>query len=282
MFRAFTGEGRSGALRRLIGVLLVSALLPLSWGAAATPAGAEPGPVRMVTDPRLPGHTIYLPAEPAEHTPVLIWGEGGCVAMNSLYVDFLSAIAARGVMVIDNSEPYGLGLLDQAVMNASVDWVGAENARPGGPYSGRLDAGHIAVAGWSCGGLQSYELAVSRPEIATVGIIDSGQIVVDQAQLDRLRAPVLYLLGGPTDIAYENGVRDFEHLPPALPAFLGSSDTGHFGTFLQPRGGAYATLLGDWIRWRVAGDPVAARTFTGPACGLCTTPGWSVRRRNID
>ncbi|WP_019929603.1 S9 family peptidase [Nocardia sp. BMG111209] len=282
MRRVFAGNLISRALWRRIAALAVCALLPLFWAGSATPATAGAPSVRVVTDPRLPGHTIYLPAEPTEHTPVLIWGEGGCVARNSLYVDFLSTVAARGIVVIDNSDPDGIAPLDQTAMNASVDWAVAENGRPDGPYSGRLDAGHIAVAGWSCGGLQSYELAVSRPEIATVGILNSGQIAVDQSQLDRLRVPVLYLLGGPTDIAYENGVRDFGQLPPDLPAFLGSSDTGHFGTYFQPGGGAYAALLGNWIRWRIAGDPDAGRTFTGPACGLCTTPGWTVRRRNIE
>lgn len=272
-----------GLMVRLAGLaavavgLVVAALSP--WSAAGV--HADPAQTQMVTDARLPGHTIYRPAQLAADTPVLIWGEGGCVAQGSLYAGFLSAIAAKGVVVIANADPYGVALTDQDAMNAALNWAVGENNRHGSAYFGRLDAGHSVVAGWSCGGLQAYQLAVSRPEIAALGILNSGQLVVDQSQLNRLRVPTLYLLGGPLDVAYSNGTRDFAHLPATLPAFLGSSDTGHFGTYFQPHGGMYAAVLGDWIRWHIAADTHAAATFVGPRCGVCVTPGWTVVKHNI-
>jgi hypothetical protein len=89
---------------------------------------------------------------------------------------------------------------------------------------------------------------------------------------------VLHLLGGPWDVAYQNGIRDFEHVPPSLPPLLRCRALRHL---FRPERGAYATLLGDWIRWQIAGDRHAAETFVGPQCGLCVDPARTIKKRNI-
>ena len=57
--------------------------------------------------------------------------------------------------------------------------------------------------------------------------------------LANLHTPVIYILGGPPDIAYENGMDDFERIV-GVPAAVANLPVGHGGTFQEPNGGAAA------------------------------------------
>src|SRR5690606_32377108 len=109
-----------------------------------------------------------------------------------------------------------------AQMLEAIDWATRENARAGGPFSGRIDLSRIAVGGPSCGGLQALSVS-SDPRIRATLVLNSGIYVrpggrsgvqIDKSQLPRLHAPALYLTGGPQDIAHPNAtddVRSEEH-----------------------------------------------------------------------
>ncbi len=255
-----------------------------SVGLAAAPANAATGPYRVSwSEPGdLRDHTVYRPATPASmKTPVLVWGEGGCIGNGLAYQAFLTEIASHGITVVASGAPFGFTTTSVAMMDRSVDWAKARNAKVGDSYYGRLIADRVTAAGRSCGGLEAYGLAAKRSEVAAVGIMNSGQISRDQNQLNRQKAPILYVLGGSSDVAFSNGVRDFDLIPQTLPAFLASGNQGHFGTYFNQNGGSYAQILKDWILWRINGDTTAAQRFTGPNCGLCVTPGWTVKRRNL-
>jgi hypothetical protein len=272
---------RSRGTRLLALFVLVVAIAATSFTSSAL-ATTGPYAVKWSQPGDLVNHTVYSPTVlPSGKMPVLIWGEGGCIANGLLYNGFLSEIASHGILVIASGGPYQVGVTTVSYMNRAVDWAKYQDALPGGRYQGHLDATHVAVAGHSCGGLEAYQLAASRPEVAAVGIMDSGQLSVNQAQLNAITAPTLYVLGGSGDIAYGNGVRDFNHLPATLPAFLASTPTGHFGTYWDQNGGQFARILTDWIQWRIAGNATAAQTFLGTTCVLCVTPGWTVSKRNI-
>src|SRR5690606_27428750 len=152
----------------------------------------------------------------------------------------------------------------------------AENARKGSSYEGRIDTQAIAAAGHSCGGLQAIQLAPD-PRVKTVLVHNSGvyndgklhirDMIVSKQNLAAYHQPVIYILGGPTDIAFANGRDDFsriKHVPAAL-AYL---DVGHGGTFQEPFGGTVASVAVDWLDWRLRGNEVAGRTFDGAACRL--------------
>lgn len=259
-------------------------------GATAADAGSgDPGvhAVKVVVSPDLPNHTLYVPQDvPAgSKLPVLAWGEGGCFS-NGLITSFafLKDIAAHGFLVIANGGPAQFSFqtaTDVSYFDQTLAWVAAQNSQPGSPYQGKLAANKIAVAGWSCGGLQSYREVAKNPAVTTLGIFDSGLLIPNQAILDTVKIPTLYVLGGPRDIAYRHGEYDFAHLPAGTKAFVASKDTGHLGTFWQPHGGAWADVAVSWLRWQLKGSTAAAKQFVGPQCGLCVDPAWTVERHNL-
>jgi predicted esterase len=107
-----------------------------------------------------------------------------------------------------------------------------------------------------------------------------GMPPLSKDYLTKLHAPVLYLLGGPSDMAYNNGSDDF-HRIEKLPAFLASMNVGHGGTYGRSHGGEFATVAIAWFKWQLKGDQEAAKMFTGDPCGLSKLPGWEVKKKNI-
>jgi hypothetical protein len=171
----------------------------------------------------------------------------------------------------------------------AIDWSIKQSSRHGSPYRNVLNIRKVAVMGWSCGGLQALEVSAD-PRISTSMIWDSGiynrgsgrsGVKITKEALSKLHAPVAYVIGGPTDIAYPNAMDDFERIN-AVPVLMANLDVGHGGTFRQPNGGRYSVVAVSWLRWQLEGDAVAARQFVGPRCGLCADPGWSVLKKRID
>lgn len=275
--------------------------------------GDGPYPSVIETDPGIPGHVIYRPADLTPFgggkLPVLAWGNGGCADDGAAHRFHLAQIASYGYLVVaaghwrsgpgatDGAAPpraaAGGGLPPAATtaedVREGLDWALAETARPGSRYHGKVDKGALAVAGHSCGGLQAIQLA-SDPRVKTVLVHNSGifneggspipGLSVSKEMLGNFHTPVLYILGGPTDIAYENGVDDFNRVE-RVPIVLADLPVGHGGTFGQPMGGAVAHVTVDWLEWQLKGDQVAGRTFLGENCRLCAGTDWTLRRKGF-
>jgi hypothetical protein len=169
------------------------------------------------------------------------------------------------------------------LLTEAIDWALAENQRKGSPYYGRINPQWIAVSGWSCGGLQALEVAAD-PRVRTVVIHSSGifadsnpipGVTITKAALQKLHTPIIYILGGPSDIAYTNGMDDFK-LINTVPVFVANLDVGHGGTFMDPNGGREASVAVSWLDWQLKGDARAAKRFVGADCGLCKDPDWRV------
>ena len=159
----------------------------------------------------------------------------------------------------------------------------AQNQDRGSPYYRRIDPKAVAVSGYSCGGLQALQIA-GDPRVKTLIVMNSGifndnrqgisGIDVAKSLLDDIHSPTLYILGGETDIAYDNGMDDFERIRH-VPAYVGNLvGVGHGGTYWQPNGGKAAAAVADWLDWQLRGDRRAAKTFAGRDCGLCRDPAW--------
>lgn len=269
--------------------------------------GSGAYPALMEVDARLPAHVVYRPQHldrlGAHRLGVVLWGNGGCSDDGAGARFHLSEIASHGFVVIAPGEvlsgpgappprPREPGLAvttTSADVLAGLDWILAENARPGSPYFGKIDANAVAAAGHSCGGLQALELAAD-PRVRTALIHNSGVfndganpirgLVVDKSMLQRIHVPLLYVLGGPSDIAYANGVDDFDRLTQ-VPAALVTADVGHGGTFGEPNGGAAASIAVNWLKWRLQGDRAAAQQFLGAQCGLCSNGAWRIERNAL-
>lgn len=274
--------------------------------------GTGPYPAIMTQDATLPAHVIYRPAklDDAKALGVLVWGNGGCSADGASARQHLIEVASHGYVVIAPGEvmsgpgatkkrepraPDKSGQLPpvattSADVKAGLDWALAENAKAGSALYGKIDTRTLAVAGHSCGGLQALEVAPD-PRIRAVLVHNSGVftdgtnpirgITVNKAMLEKLHTPVLYVLGGPDDIAFPNGTDDFKRIGK-VPAALVQLPVGHGGTFRTANGGAVAALSVDWLEWQLRGDKTAARSFTGSNCRLCVVPTWTIEKKGID
>ena len=98
--------------------------------------------------------------------------------------------------------------------------------------------------------------------------------------LKKIHTPVMYLLGGPTDIAYENGMDDFKQIDH-VPAIAVNYPVGHGGTYGQPHGGEFSIAALAWLEWQLKGDKDAQKMLVGRPSGLEQRPDWTVERKNI-
>ena len=178
----------------------------------------------------------------------------------------------------------------------AMEWARIQNEKSGSPYEGKLDTTAIAVMGASCGGLQALDTALG-PGVKTAVIMNSGIMrtgipegeevrkvmefldLPGPDDLKKLHVPVIYLNGGPTDIAFENSEKDFEEIKNVF-VFKGDLDVGHGGTFIEPHGGKFAEAATQWLLWQLKGDRKAEKMFLGENCGICTDPEWKVKRKN--
>jgi hypothetical protein len=103
---------------------------------------------------------------------------------------------------------------------------------------------------------------------------------VSKEALKALHTPVIYILGGPTDIAYKNGMDDFNRIDH-VPVAVANLDVGHGGTYFQPNGGEAASVAVSWLQWQLRGDEKAGARFSGRDCGLCNDAKWKLEKKMI-
>ena len=263
--------------------------------------GTGPYKVLMLEDSTLAAHTLFVPADLSPFgkknpLPVLVWGNGACTNSPWEHYKFLNEIASHGFIVIATGhipmtdEPYRGPMSTSAQQIESIDWILAKNAEKGSPYYGRIDTEHIAAAGMSCGGLQTLDNATD-PRLTTIMICNSGLFINPRTavpnmpmppkeRLQEIKVPVIYILGGPEDIAYENGMDDFHRLTE-VPAFAANFPVGHGGTYRLPHGGEFTVPALAWLQWQLKGDAAAAKLFQGEPCGLSLRPGWVIEKNGL-
>ena len=264
--------------------------------------GTGPYKALMASDSTLATHTIFRPQDLSlfgkkSKLPIIAWGNGACANSPWEHVNFLSEIASHGFLVVAigpmpaaGQRPTGGGTTKSSLMTDAITWAIAQNSDKTGPYYNKLDTAKIAVAGMSCGGLQTLEVAPDS-RVATAMICDSGIFItpgggmggmpnLTKDQLTKLHTPVIYILGGPRDIAYTNGMDDF-HRIGNLPAFAANLNVGHGGTYSRPHGGEFAVVATAWFQWQLKGDREAAKMFEGDPCGVAKMAGWKVEKKNI-
>ncbi len=277
-------------------------------------AGDGPYPSLIEVAPSLPDHVIYRPADLSKlgkgKLGLFLWGNGACADDATSSRLHLSHIASYGYLVIapgkwrsgpnardPKAAPRGRNAdgsfppppTTAADLTSALDWALAEDARKGSPYEGLIDQRAIAAGGFSCGGIQALEIAAD-PRIDTLVIQNSGLLTdpslgipgmeLPKSALAKIHTPVIYIQGGPTDIAYANGKDDFEHIDH-VPAVMVNLPTGHGGTYHEPLGGKGARIAVDWLEWQLRGDQKAAQSFTGSDCGLCGDPEVTIERKNM-
>ena len=179
----------------------------------------------------------------------------------------------------------GMSMGDPEGLKQALEWAIAQNSDKNSPYYGKLDVDNIAAAGMSCGGLQALHM-MEDARIKTIMVMNSGFFNGgdDKASLNTKmkQKSVIWILGGPTDIAYENGTDDFNQLSGTMPAFICNLDgIGHGGTYMQAHGGDYAKVATAWLKWWLKNDKEASTMFTGAEPGVGKMAGWTFDRKNI-
>ena len=254
-------------------------------------------------DRTLPEHTIVVPQDLSPFNqkhplPVLVWGNGACANSPFEHIKFLNEIASHGYIVlatgyIPMTDDWYKGPMSRSEQQIeSIDWIIAQNADPKSPYYNKVDVKNICVAGMSCGGLQSlYNCA--DPRIRTLMICNSGLFKAENAhqavggmpmpkkdKLNDIHTPIIYILGGKEDIAYENGMDDF-HRINHVPACATNYPVGHGGTYLQPHGGEFSVVALAWLDWQLRGDKKAAKMFRGKKCELSKRDKWTIEKNAL-
>ena len=210
-------------------------------------------------------------------------------------MNFLNEIASHGYLVLAtgvipmDDEWYRGPMSKSEQQIESIDWAIKQNADPKSPYYQKIDVKNICVAGMSCGGLQTL-FNCADPRIKALMICNSGlfnQQNASQAvggmpmppkeKLKEIHTPIIYILGGPEDIAYGNGMDDF-HRIDHVPAVATNFPVGHGGTYRQPHGGEFTVVALGWLDWQLKGSAEAAKLFEGKDCGLSKREGWTIEK----
>jgi hypothetical protein len=262
--------------------------------------GIGPYSAVMVTDSTLATHTIFRPKDLSvfgkkNKLPIIAWGNGACANSPWEHINFLSEVASHGFLVIaigpmPQEGKRGGGKSTSSQLIDAINWAIAQNSDKASHYYNKLDTGKIAVSGMSCGGLQALEVAPD-PRVTTVMICNSGILStpgsgmpgmpnLKKDQLEKLHSPAIYILGGESDIAYNNGMDDFRRINH-VPVFAANLNVGHGGTYGRPHGGDFAKVATAWFQWQLKEDKEAAKMFVDDPCGVAQMAGWKVEKKSI-
>ena len=255
-------------------------------------------------DEGIPGMTIYRPEDLSvfkneEKLPIILWGNGGCFNSSVRFKNFLNEIASNGfiVLAIGPIEQLNVAIedrdktsTDSSLLLNALDWIINENNNITSNYNDVIDINKVAAMGQSCGGLQAIEISTD-PRITTSVICNSGVLNdipegfslpnVNKEILEELQIPMMYLIGGSTDIAYPNATDDFARITK-LPVVMLNQDVGHDGTYEDPYGGSFSIPTIAWLKWQLKGDQEASLLFIGDECQLCDDDSWVFEKKNID
>lgn len=266
-----------------------------SQSANSNASGSGPHDVVVETnsDAGINEGTIFRPGDlgSGERYPIFVWGQGACSRSGLSAASAMAEIASHGYFVIADGTPNGSGSRSQTndvvgmarPLIAYIDWAVAENTKPCSAYYHSLDTTKISANGFSCGGLMA-EGTAGDPRITTWGITSSGLTSSNPSFYETIHTPVLIVEGGPSDIAYQNGQRDYDNISPlGVPLMWFSKDIGHGGDLFQNGGGDFTKIILAWLNWWLKGDETATGkgVLVGAGCSYCSDSAWEVESANL-
>ena len=128
-----------------------------------------------------------------------MWGNGGCSNQGTSNTALLQNIASHGFLAIAEGPPTGGGTSNKDTMAAAINWIA--KAAGTGDYA-NVDATKIMAAGFSCGGVEAMD-NIWNSNVKTVGVISSG-LLTNYTAASQFKKPVLFVIGGSSDVAYNN------------------------------------------------------------------------------
>lgn len=212
-----------------------------------------------------------------------------------------------------------LGMTDTEYLVQAINVMEKLNADPKSAFYQKVNMKQVASMGQSCGGGQALTAAVD-PRVTTTVALNSGfsrlkpPFPVDepgskrpaagpvggyaqkvseggtygkefggtmtQADLVKLHAPVVYLIGGPTDVAYPNAKENYE-LINHIPVAMCNLPVGHGATYAQQHGGAFAVITLKWLDWQMKGKTEESQFFLNEAYQKEKFSDWTVVHKNF-
>lgn len=249
-----------------------------------------------VKEPTMTDFVVYRPQDLMQaHArqgalPVLLFGNGGCADTSIGYERMLSEVASHGYIVVaigemqDTRSDRAEGHSESSELMRGLKLLLALNRTRGSDYYNLVDTTRIAAAGHSCGGAQVLSNAADERLktylILNAGMGDMEMAGASRASLPLLHAPILYIVGGPGDVAYSNAQKDYDRISHVPVCLANHPASGHGGTYYDPYGGDYGRMVIDWLDWHLRNKTVNAQLFL---CG--GTPqgydGWEVKAKNF-
>ncbi|MFT2009257.1 chlorophyllase/cutinase-like alpha/beta fold protein [Pontibacter sp. 13R65] len=241
----------------------------------------------------LPDFVVYRPkdikaaAKAEGKLPVIVFGNGGCANTSITHERVLSEIASHGYIIV------AIGPLaktpvekpsstESSMMIDAVNWIESQSKDKKSEYHKLVDLGKIAAMGQSCGGAQVL-YASADPRIKSSVMFNSGignmtMAKADKETLQKLHSPIVYIIGGPSDVAYPNAELDYERIEH-VPVAVTNLDAGHMGTFGEEYGGSFSRMALAWLDWQFKGRKENAAVFLNK--DLAKFPGWTVKAKNF-
>lgn len=229
--------------------------------------GSGPFSAIAATETSLGDYVIYRPKQlsagqnPSTKLPVMVFANGGCMDTSYPFEHMLSDIASHGYLVIalgkmqNSLDDRPLNKASNSMIPHAIDWITAQSSNPLSEFYQSANLEKIAIAGQSCGGAQllatGADKRVSSYLMFNSGIGDMTMASADVKSLQNLHDPVIYLVGGPTDIATDNAKLDYQRISHVPVVFANHKTAGHSGTFEQPFGGSFSKLAIKWLDWQL-------------------------------
>jgi dienelactone hydrolase len=184
----------------------------------------------------------------------------------------------------------GAGMQAKATAEAqrkAIDWAAAANRA--GPYRGKLDLTRVVAAGNSCGGISSLNLAASEPRVKSVFVLSGSSIgpgakaETVQPVMSKVRAPALWVVGGPEDVARAASEMDYSFQPAGTPGVIVYRKAfDHRTVSTDPATLREVAEMGlEWFRATLYGDRRAATRLTTTVCAPCSADLWTVKAKHI-
>lgn len=257
-------------MKRFLIFLLVSVFIISSHASPAKKiidnGGSGIFKAEAVSDPTLPGFVVYRPANIKEAVvtcgslPLVVFANGGCNDTSLPYERLLNDVASYGYLVValgemqDSINDRDLHKSPNEDMIRAIDWAEKMNSDKNSIYYNNVDIEYVALAGQSCGGAQVLANC-EDPRVKTCIMFNSGMGDMTMAEASReslknLHCPILYIIGGESDIAYNNALKDYDRIENVPVAFANQLRAGHGGTFHEPYGGSFSRMTRDWLSWQ--------------------------------
>ena len=248
-----------------------------------------------VQERAMPDFVVYRPKDLLHaqarcgSLPLLLFGNGGCADTSVGYEKMLTEVASHGYVVVAIGEIQDFlnqrptGHTESSELMRGLELMLQQNRTKGSEYYNLIDTTRIAAAGHSCGGAQVLsncgDRRLSTYLILNAGMGDMEMAGASRASLPNLHGPILYIVGGPSDVAYTNAQKDYDRISHVPVCMANHPASGHGGTYGVRFGGDYGRMVTDWLDWQVKGKKDRAKVFLK---GVQENyPGWDVKAKNF-